>query len=427
MDGQRSTTSEPFDYRPRLADNELAASLSAAGAVLIEGARGCGKTATARQLAASEVRLDIDDQARGAGLIDPSLLLDGARPHLIDEWQLVPDVWNHVRRAVDDSGGQARSFILTGSAEAREDRTRHSGALRILRLLMRPMSWSEMGYSSGDVSLAALLRGEQVRAPDPGIDIRQIADVVTVGGWPALQGRTVNDALLALGGYLRETARVDLRRLDGPRHDPENVLRTLRSLSRNVATTIRSQAIAKDVSAGDVPIDRETVKSYLDALSRIYVLEDLPAWAPTLRASARARTSPKRHLVDPSLAVVAMGADPDRLLREVDTLGLLFESMVVRDIRVYGQAMGASVMHYLEQRIEVDAIVECSDGRWAAFEIKLGPSLIEQGASSLLALARRVEGSRQGPPASLNVITGWGYGYRRPDGINVLPLGALAP
>ena len=420
-------TNGTLDYRPRLADDELASSLSAAGAVLIEGARGCGKTATAKQLAASEVRLDTDKQAREAGLLDPSLLLDGARPHLIDEWQVVPDVWSHVRRAVDDSGGRAGSFILTGSAEAREDHTRHSGALRILRLLMRPMSLSEMGYSSGDVSLAALLRGEPARAADPGIDLRQIAAIVTVGGWPALLGRTPNDALLVLGGYLRETARVDLRRLDGPRHDPENVLRTLRSLSRTVATTVKSQTIANDISGGDLPIDRETVKSYLAALSRIYVLEDLPAWAPTLRASARARTSPKRHLVDPSLAVVAMGADPDRLLHEVDTLGLLFESMVVRDIRVYAQTIGASVMHYLEQRLEADAIVELPNGRWAAFEIKLGPGLIEQGAASLLALARRVEGSKQDPPASLNVITGWGYGYRRPDGINVVPIGAFAP
>lgn len=366
-------------------------------------------------------------QARAAGLLDPGLLLDGERPRLIDEWQLVPDVWNHVRRAVDGTGGSGGSFILAGSAEAREDRTRHSGALRFLRLLMRPMSLSELGYSSGDISLAGLLRGEPVRAPDPGIDIRTIADVVTVGGWPALGDRTVNQALLIVNGYLKETARVDLRRLDGPRHDPENVLRVLRSLSRNVATTIRSQAIARDVSAGDGPIDRETVKAYLDALVRIFVLEDLPAWSPTLRASARARTSPKRHLVDPSLAVAAMGADPDRLLREVDTLGLLFESLVVRDLRVYAQAMDASVMHFVDQRIEADAIVECRDGRWAAFEIKLGPSLIDQGAASLLALRRRLEGSRQGAPASLNVITGWGFGYRRPDGVNVIPIGAFAP
>jgi uncharacterized protein len=354
-------------------------------------------------------------------------LLDGDRPRLIDEWQLVPDVWNHVRRAVDDSGGRGGSFILTGSAEAREDRTRHSGALRILRLLMRPMTLVEMGRSSGAVSLESLLRGAVVRAGDPGLDIRTIAEMVSVGGWPALRDRTINDALTILDGYIRETARVDLRRLDGPRHDAENVLRTFRAVARNIATPIKSQTIARDLSAGDGPIDRETVRTYLDALARIYVLEDLPAWAPTLRASARARTAPKRHLVDPSLAVAAMGADPDRLLLEVDTLGLLFESMVIRDLRVYAQAVGARVMHYMEPRIEADAIVECRDGRWAAFEMKLGPSQVGEGADSLLALARRLEGSRQGPPQSLNVVTGWGYGYKRPDGVNVIPIGALAP
>jgi len=393
-------------YLPRLADAELAAALSAAGAVLIEGARGSGKTKTASQRAVSEVRLDINDRARVAGLLDPSLLLDGERPRLIDEWQLVPDVWNHVRRAADDDG--AGGFILTGSAEAREDRSRHSGALRFVRMLMRPMSLAEMGYSTGDASLAALLDGAPVRAADPQLDIRAIAEIVTRGGWPALRERTVNDALLVLEGYLQESARVDLRRLDGPTHDAENVLRTLRALARNVATTIKSQTLAKDIGAGGDPIDRETVKAYLAALSRIFVLDDLPAWSPTLRAAARARTAPKRHLVDPSLAVVAMGADPDRLLAEVDTLGLLFESLVVRDLRVYARTMGAKVMHYMEQRIEADAIVECRDGRWAAFEIKLGPGLIEAGAS-------------------LNVVTGWGYGYRRPDGVNVIPIGALAP
>ena len=412
-------------YQPRLADAEVGAALSAAGAVLIEGARGCGKTMTAVQRAASEVRLDTDERAREAGLLDPSLLLDGARPRLIDEWQLVPDVWNHVRRAADDGG--AGGFILTGSAEAREDRSRHSGAGRFVRVLMRPMSLVELGYSTGDVSLAALLEGQPPRAVDPGLDIRAIAEIVTRGGWPALRERTVNDALLVLNGYLEETARVDLRRLDGPSHDAANVLRTLRALARNIATTVKSQALARDIGAGDDPIDRETVKAYLDALARIFVVDDLPAWSPTLRAAARARTAPKRHLVDPSLAVAAMGADPDRLLAEVDTLGLLFEALVVRDLRIYARTVGASVMHYMEQRIEADAIVERRDGRWAAFEIKLGPSQVEAGAASLLALARRMEGSRQGPASSLNVVTGWGYGYRRPDGVNVIPVGALAP
>jgi len=414
------------DYRARIVDDELASGLRVTGAVLVEGARGCGKTRTARQITVSEVLLDVDDQAREAGLLDASLLLDGDTPRLIDEWQLVPDVWGRVRRAVDKD--KSRTFILTGSTEAAEDPARHSGAMRILRLLMRPMSLYEMGHSTGRVSLASLLRGERVRAADPGLDIRALADIITRGGWPGLVGAAPNDALLALDGYLQMTAEVDLRRLDGPRFDAERVLRTLRSLARNTATTIKAQGIAKDVEMDGEQLHRTTVAAHLAALRRIYVLDDLPPWSPTLRAAARARSSPKHHLVDPSLAVAALGADPDRLLLEPDTLGVLFESLVVRDLRVYAQAnRGAKVYHYMEQRIEADAIVEAKNGDYAAFEVKLGPSQVDAGAASLLAFAARMKGNRQGPPASLNVITGWGYGFTRPDGINVIPIGALAP
>ena len=422
-----TTPLPPVSYRPRIIDAELDLALHATGGVLIEGARGCGKTETARQKAKSEVRLDTDLQARAAGLVAPEVLLDGDNPRLIDEWQLVPEVWNQVRRRIDDTGGQAGLFILTGSAEARDDATRHSGAGRILRLTMRPMSLAEMGYSSGAVSLAGLLRGEVPHAGDQGLGIREIAEIVAVGGWPASQTKTVNQALAAVRGYLTESARVDLRRIEGPQHEPERVARVLRSLARYMACAIGDRPIADDASDSDDPISRQTVSGYLSALRRIFVLEDLPAWAPTLRATDRVRKKPKHHFVDPSLAVAALRADPDRLVLEVDTLGLLFESLVIRDLRVYAQAMDASVLHYQEQRIEADAIVECPDGRWAAFEMKLGPSQVEAGVESLLALRRRVAGNRQGEPVSLNVITGWGYAYRRPDGVNIIPLAALAP
>ena len=414
-------------YRPRIIDAELDLALHATGGVLIEGARGCGKTETARQKARSEVRLDTDLQARAAGLVAPEVLLDGDDPRLIDEWQLVPEVWNQVRRRIDDAGGRPGLFILTGSAEAREDVTRHSGAGRILRLTMRPMSLAEMGYSSGAVALAGLLRGEPPHAGDQGLGIREIAEIIAVGGWPALQTKTVDEALRAVRSYLTESARVDLRRIEGPRHEPERVARVLGSLARYTACAIGDRPIADDASAPDEPISRQTVREYLSALTRIFVLEDLPAWAPTLRATDRVRKKPKHHFVDPSIAVAALRADPDRLVLEVDTLGLLFESLVVRDLRVYAQAMDASVLHYQEQRIEADAIVERPDGRWAAFEAKLGPSQVEAGVQSLLALRRRIAGSRQGEPASLNVITGWGYAYQRPDGVNIIPIAVLAP
>lgn len=417
-----------FEYRPRIADAELAARLTATGAVVIDGPRGCGKTETARQAAASEVRLDVDDEARAAGLLSPALLLDGDRPRLIDEWQLVPAIWNQVRREVDATGGRPGQFILTGSAVPADDVTRHSGVLRFSRLRMRPMSLVEAGYSTGDISLEALLDGAGPSAVDPGLTIQDLAERITVGGWPNLQDRTIDEAQTALRGYLDETRRVDLPRVDGIGRDPENVARVLRSLARNVATGASARAIAADVGGAEGPIDHHTVLGYLAALSRIFVVEDLPAWSPRLRSRTILRGAPTRHFVDPSLAVAALGTTPERLLRDVETLGLLFESLVVRDLRIYAQAMDASVFHYRDSTdLEADAIVEWRDGVWAAFEVKLGPGAVATAAESLLRVGARVDPEKHGKPALLAVITGWGYGYRRPDGVAVIPIGALAP
>ncbi len=429
MGASKTLYAEPgFDYRPRIADLELTARLAATGAVVIEGPRGCGKTETARQAAASEVRLDIDDDARAAGLLAPALLLDGDRPRLIDEWQLVPAIWNQVRREVDATGGRPGQFILTGSAVPADDVTRHSGALRFSRLRMRPMSLLEAGYSTGDISLKGLLDGAELRATDPGLTIHDLAERITVGGWPNLQGSTIDEASIALRGYLEETRRVDLVRVDGVARDPENVARVLRSLARNVATGASARAIAADVGGVDGPIDHHTVLSYLAALSRLFVLEDLPAWSPALRSRTILRSAPTRHFVDPSLAVAALGTGPDRLLRDVETLGLLFESLVVRDLRIYAQAMDASVFHYRDSTdLEADAIVEHRDGRWAAFEVKLGQAAIDTAAAMLLRVAARVDREKHGKPAVLGVITGWGYGYQRPDGVAVIPIAALGP
>lgn len=417
-----------FQYRPRVADAELMARLAATGAVVIDGPRGCGKTETARQAAASEVRLDVDDEARAAGLLAPALLLDGDRPRLIDEWQLVPAIWNQVRREVDATGGRPGQFILTGSAVPADDVTRHSGALRFSRMRLRPMSLSEAGYSTGNISLKDLLDGAEPRAADPGLTINDLAERITVGGWPNLQIRTIEEASIALRGYLDETRRVDLVRVDGIGRDPENVARVLRSLARHVATGASARAIAADVGGAEGPIDHHTVLAYLAALTRIFVVEDLPAWSPGLRSRTILRGAPTRHFVDPSLAVAALGTTPDRLLREVETLGFLFESLVVRDLRIYAQALDASVFHYRDSTdLEADAIVEGRDGAWAAFEVKLGQGAIDRAAESLLRVAARVDPAKHGKPAVLGVITGWGYGYRRPDGVSVIPIGALAP
>lgn len=415
-------------YRPRVVDEELRSKLSAVGAVLIEGARGAGKTSTALTHARSVVRLDVDDAARAAGLLAPQLLLEGMRPRLIDEWQLVPRVWNQVRRAVDDSivPGQ---FILTGSAVPADDETRHTGALRIARLRMRPMSLAESGHSTADVSLAGLFRGVAPRSTDPGTDIHAIATRVVVGGWPVLIEGTAGQALTALRGYLEETARVDLQRLDGTRRDPVNVTRVIRSLARHVSTAASARSIAADVSGADQAVDHHTVIDYVNALTRVFVVEDLPAWSPTLRSRSTLRKAMKRHFADPSLAAAALGAQPERLVMDTETLGSLFESLVLRDLRVYAQALGDAAVYYYRDNtdLEADAIVQRGDGTWAAFETKLGAPFIETAAANLLELSRRVDTRRHGRPASLAVITGWGPAYRRPDGVDVIPIGALGP
>lgn len=417
-----------LNYRPRIADAELSALLRAAGAVVIEGPRGSGKTETARRAAASEVRLDVDLSARAAGEVDPALLLSGPRPRLIDEWQQVPAVWNQVRREIDDAGGVAGQFILTGSAVPPDDLVRHSGALRISRLRMRPMSLAEAGYSSLEISLAGLLTGTRALAVKADLTIQGLAERIAVGGWPGLLDRTVDEALVVLRGYLDETRRVDLARVDRATRDPENVARVLRSLARNIATQASARAIAADVGGAEGPIDHHTVLDYMAALTRVFVLEDLPAWNPALRSRTILRSAPTRHFVDPSLAVAAMNATPQRLLNDVETLGLLFESLVIRDLRVYGQAMDASVLHYRDNLgLEADAIVERRDGTWAAFEVKLGQGQLDAAAESLLRLETRIDADRHGRPAALAVITGGGFGYTRPDGVSVVPIGALGP
>ena len=417
-------------YRPRIVDPELATRLAATGAVVIEGPKGCGKTATARQLARSEVLLDVDENARRAIAIDPSLVLDGPVPRLFDEWQLEPTLWNHLRRAVD-ARQQPGQFILTGSAAPTDDITRHTGAARITRLRMRPMSLFETGHATGAISLAALLAGEAARSPESTLTVTDLATLVVIGGWPGNLTRTSAQAMQASRDYLDEIRRVDLSRVDRSTRDPGKVGRLLRALARHVATEASLATLMADtvgVDGADGELARDTVRDYLDALERVMIIEDQPAWAPHLRSRSRIRNAAKRHFVDPSLAAAALRATPARLLADLNALGLLFESLVVRDLRVYAQAADATVLHYRDNTgLEVDAIVEVSDGQWAAFEVKLGQGQVDSAAASLLTFATRVDTAKCGAPAALGVITASGYGYRRPDGVHVIPVGALGP
>lgn len=416
-----------MEYHPRIVDRELAERLEANGAVVVEGPRACGKTTTAREVAASEVRLDVDDVARRLARLDPARALTGAAPRLIDEWQLEPALWNHVRRAVDDRRLPGQ-FILTGSAIPADDATRHTGAGRLTRLRMRPLSLFELGRSSGEVSLAGLLDGQRGGADKSVVPVDDLAELICVGGWPVNLGRATRLALRANQDHLDEIRRLDIGNGDGRRRDPVRVGMLLRSLARNVATPAAIATLASDTGEGVSAIKQHTAADYLRALERIMVVENQPAWPTHLRSRSVLRKKPIRHLVDPSLAVAAVRATPARIVRDLDFLGFLFESMVVRDLRVYAQAADAEVFHYREKGgLEVDAIIQANDGRWAAFEVKLGDWRADAGARNLLRLADRVDPERMGEPAALGVIVSSGYGYTREDGVSVIPIGALGP
>lgn len=415
-----------WTYVPRIVDAELQARLAANGAVLIEGPKACGKTETGRQQSASEVLLDIDLAARQAAVLDPGLILAGATPRLIDEWQTVPGVWNRIRREVDDRK-QPGQFILTGSAVPADDETRHTGAMRFGRVRMRPMTLYEVGRSSGAVSLRDALDGADSAASDPGLSIHDLIDEVLMGGWPGIRHLSVSDAAQAVRDYLQQIQRTDISEVDGVARDPVRVEAVVRSLARNVGTQAPLTRIAADAGGPRGPIADDTVARYLAALQRLMIVEDQPAWNGHLRSSHQLRRTPTRHFADPSLAAAGLHASPKSLLGDLSCFGLLFESLVVRDLRAYSQSLGGEVLHYRDQSdLEVDAIVE-TPARWGAFEIKLGVARVEEAAANLARFAMRVDTSRRGEPSVLGVIVGTGYGYVRSDGVHVIPIGALGP
>lgn len=414
-------------YLPRIVDAELAELLTATGAVLVEGPKASGKTATAMQAAQSEVLLDVDDNARRMIGADPAAVLEGDTPRLIDEWQLEPAIWNHVRRTIDRRAATGQ-FILTGSAVPADDITRHTGAGRFARLRMRPLSLYEAGRSTGEISLQQLLDGAEQRAKQTGLSITAVAELVSAGGWPAHIHNALPQTLRANRAYLDEIRRTDVSTVSGKTRDPVKVGRLLRSLARNVATPVAMSKLTAEAGGEGAALKDDTVAEYLDALDRLMVVEHQPAWSPHLRSRTTLREMPVRHFVDPSLAVAALRATPARLTADLEFLGSLFESMVVRDLRVYAQAADAQVFHYREKGgLEVDAIVEAADGRWAAFEIKLGERWVEDGAKNLRKLASRMVHSDHDRPSALAVIVPNGYGTVGTGAVGVIPIGALGP
>ncbi|HBB90887.1 MAG: hypothetical protein A2X22_09915 [Bacteroidetes bacterium GWF2_49_14] len=413
-------------YKERISDSELIRKLNASGAVLIRGAKACGKTESAKQIAKSVLNVDRDENV--PPLIDtaPKRLLLGDTPRLIDEWQAQPKLWDYIRHEIDNRQKNAQ-FILTGSANPEESAKMHSGAGRFTIVEMRTLSWQELGFSSGEISLAKLFRGEKIEIDDKPTELEFIIGKLIIGGFPTLIDKTIDQATDLNRAYVELLTEVDMSRVSDIRRDPVKVRSLLRSLARNTATLVDITALESDIRKKDnVGITRPTVYDYLDALNRLMILEDQPAWNTHIRSSHALRKSPKRHFTDVSLAVAALGADENSLINDLNFTGFLFESLVTHDLRVYAQANDAKVYHYRDSSgLEVDSIVQKYNGDWCAFEIKLGTAQIDEAAVILSKFVSNLDTRKIKPPKSLNIITGTGISYTRPDGINVVSLASL--
>jgi len=415
-----------MQYVKRIAEEELARKLAASGAVLIKGPKACGKTEMAKQFAESILQVDRDERVEVTMSVDPRRLLAGDTPRLIDEWQVQPKLWNYIRHEIDDRQEKAQ-FILTGSANPEEQASLHSGAGRFTVVKMHTMSWQEMGFSTGEISMAKLLSGEEQSTLDYGIDVELIIERMLKGGWPALLDVSPEDAIEINQGYIDLLAEVDMSRVSNVKRDPVKVKILLKAIARNIATLVENTTLEKDIKSSEADtLSRPTLIDYLGALERLMIFEEQPAFGLHVRSANSLRKSPKRHLCDVSLAAAVLDLDKKRLLNDLKYCGFLFESLVYHELKVYAQANNAEVFHYRDSTgLEADAIVQKRNGDWAVFEIKLGTGEIEDAAKNLLHFNSIIDTSKTNLPQSLNIITGTGMSYRRPDGINVISLASL--
>lgn len=420
-----------FSYRPRIVDSALKRKIRGKGAVLIEGPKWCGKTTTAEQISNSV--LSVDDPATvkaniTVSEIDPEKLLAGEQPRLLDEWQVAPKLWDAVRHHVDHHKGQGQ-FVLTGSSvPADVSETIHSGTGRFGWIVMRPMTLFESGDSTGEVSLGALFESSEISGYSD-LDLDRLAFLICRGGWPESVDMEPDVALDQAFDYIDAVIRKDMSRVDNIRRDPQKVRSLLRSYARNIGTQISQAAISADISSnGTTTVNEETVSEYLQALRKLYVVEDMKAWNPNLRSKTAVRTSDTRYFVDPSLAAASLRVGPSDLMKDLNTLGFFFEALVVRDLRVYAESLDGDVYHYRDNLDnECDVVIHLRNGRYALIEVKLGgESLIEEGVKTLKDVLRRIDTSKMGEPAFMAVVTGTDrYAYKRDDGIMIIPIGTL--
>ncbi len=419
-------------YRKRIVDEILVRKLEGKGAVLIEGPKWCGKTTTAEQFASSILYMDDPlnkEQNISMSDINPKRLLNGATPRLIDEWQIAPKLWDAIRFEVDHRQ-ELGQFILTGSAVPPDTKEiTHSGTGRFTWLTMRPMSLYESGDSNGEVSLHDIFEGKKDIDGQSSLSIERLTFLIARGGWPLSLEMKDSIALEQAFDYVDAVVHSDINRVDNIQKNPEKIKRLMRSYARNQGKQVPNTQIALDISANDESsINKETVASYINALKKIFVIEDMPAWNPNLRTKTAIRSSNTRYYIDPSIACASLGIGPNDLINDLKTLGFLFETLCVRDLRVYAQALNGEVYHYRDKDSqEVDAVIHLRNGKYGLIEIKLGgDKLIEEGVKSLKAMERKIDTDKMNSPSFLMILTGIGeYAYKRKDGILIVPIGTL--
>lgn len=414
-------------YLSRICDSLLFRQLASSGAVLIEGAKWCGKTSSARQVAKSVLYMQDPDRSQDylkMAETMPSRLLLGDNPRLLDEWQMAPVLWDAVRFDVDKRSERGL-YILTGSAVPKDGVTAHTGTGRISRMLMRPMSLFESKESNGSVSLAKLFAGETDVIAESTLTIPELAKIICRGGWPEAVKNGDSDSLVARN-YVDAVINMDIQRVDDVERNPARVRQFLRSYARNISTMVPLTTILADVHSNDIGFSDTTMYSYVNALRRIFVIEDIPAWKPSLRSKTAIRTSDKRQFVDPSIAAALMHANIDSILNDMNYFGFLFESLAARDLRVYAQALDGDIFHYHDKNeLEADLVIRLHDGRWAPVEVKLGSREIEIAAANLIKLQNKIDTDKAGQPSFKMVLTGGQFAYKRPDGVIVVPIACL--
>jgi hypothetical protein len=418
------------EYLPRVADSVLNNKLEAKGAVLIEGPKWCGKTTTALQKAKSVVLMQDPlhkQQNLALAELNPLQLLTGETPRLIDEWQLAPQLWDAIRFEVDKRD-EFEQFILTGSSVPIADMSNsHTGTGRITRMTMRPMTLYESKDSDGSVSLRSLFGPRSDVSSESKISIEELAFLICRGGWPKAIGRSERISLQQAFDYVDSIIAQDVSRVDGISRNPQRMKNLLRSYSRFVASDTKITTIRDDMVVNDVDtLDYDTVYSYISALKKIFVIEDLPAWNPKLRSKTAIRTTDTRHFTDPSIATASLGIGPQDLLGDLQTMGLFFENLCIRDLRVFAEALDGDVYHYRDKTdLECDAVIHLRNGSYGLVEVKLGGSAIDIAAGNLLKLQEKLDTDRMKHPSFLMVLTGTKYAYTRKDGVHVVPIGCL--